>query len=434
VSIEDRVRDATRARTDLVRGTRPLDLPLELPARPSARANRDRGRRWLGWGAPVAAAAVIAVLAVTLVLVRQAGGPHSAPAAPAGRPSGAAVPVPRYYAALATYDSSRMKVVVGDDRTGRTLAVLNPPAGESFYGVTGAADDRTFVVTSAASGATSWYLLRLSPGAAQPAQLKKLPIKPINTQVTGLALSPDGRELAVMYEAGPGRAAPTYLTVYSLSSGAVLHRWGNRSANGALGTGANAEGLSWVDGDRSLDFRWGVVSPFSNPRQVRTIDLTAAGADLLGSSRVALTEPPGIAPADSGPADGTSSVPCLDSLAAPDGTIVCGSVSIGGSPSGDACRAVPPSFVSYSGTTGKRLRLLYQYRGHCLEGRSEPLWTDAGGRQVLALFMLQVNGEGASASNQFALISDGHFTPLPRLVVPTSAPQGGTSDPGGFAF
>jgi hypothetical protein len=214
----------------------------------------------------------------------------------------------------------------------------------------------------------------------------------------------------------------------------VLHRWGNRSANGALGTGANAEGLSWVDGDRSLDFRWGVVSPFSNPRQVRTIDLTAAGADLLGSSRVALTEPPGIAPADSGPADGTSSVPCLDSLAAPDGTIVCGSVSIGGSPSGDACRAVPPSFVSYSGTTGKRLRLLYQYRGHCLEGRSEPLWTDAGGRQVLALFMLQVNGEGASASNQFALISDGHFTPLPRLVVPTSAPQGGTSDPGGFAF
>jgi len=26
------------------------------------------------------------------------------------------------------------------------------------------------------------------------------------------------------------------------------------------------------------------------------------------------------------------------------------------------------------------------------------------------------------------------FTPLPKLVVPTSPPQGGTSDPGGIAF
>lgn len=55
MSIEDRVRAATRARTDLVRDIRPLELPGELPA-PVRRAGplaagstgalRSRARRW----------------------------------------------------------------------------------------------------------------------------------------------------------------------------------------------------------------------------------------------------------------------------------------------------------------------------------------------------------------------------------------------------
>jgi hypothetical protein len=67
--------------------------------------------------------------------------------------------------------------------------------------VTAAADDRSFVVMSYQHGVqrTTWFLLRLTPGAAHPVTLTRLPIKPVAAHVNGLALSPDGRELAVMY-------------------------------------------------------------------------------------------------------------------------------------------------------------------------------------------------------------------------------------------
>ena len=46
MSTEDRVRAATRARTDLVTRIRPLELPDEL----AVRARRPRfARRWNGW-------------------------------------------------------------------------------------------------------------------------------------------------------------------------------------------------------------------------------------------------------------------------------------------------------------------------------------------------------------------------------------------------
>ena len=80
MSIEDRVRAATRARSDLVRSVRPLEFPAQAPAP----ARRDRSRRWLNWGAPIAAAALVTALALTLALLRQADGPqpgHVTPAA-----------------------------------------------------------------------------------------------------------------------------------------------------------------------------------------------------------------------------------------------------------------------------------------------------------------------------------------------------------------
>ena len=436
MSIEDRVRDATRARTDLVGGTRPLDLPLDLPARPSARATRDRGRRWLSWGAPLAAAAVIAALAVTLALVRQAGDPHPAPAAPPAPAS-----VPRYYAVLVSTGSSGtspLKLVVGDDQTGRTLAVVNPSARMSFYGVTGAADDRTFVLANFANQETTWYLLRLDPGAAHPVQLRKLPIAPAKGQVRGLALSTDGRELAVMgEEAGPsgivGSPVVTRLAVYSVSSGAVLHSWSTESADGGDVTGANADRLSWVNGDRSLDFRWGlVVAGAFHTLTVRTIGLTAAGTDLLAGSRVALTVPDVTMRTEGTHA--TYSLPCASSLAAQDGTIVCGSAGAASAAVVDACAAVPPSLVSYPGTTGKRLKTLYQYQGRCFSGSADVLWTDSGGRHVIFLLMLQLNSPTGYPRTEYGLVSSGRLTLLPQLVLGSVTTENGLGLPGRFAF
>ena len=182
MSIEDRVRAATRARADLVRSVRPLEFPAQAPApaRPGPLPPLAQlGRSPRGGGAG------------------HRPGLDPGPAPPGRRPavqppsrprrSSAAASIPRYYVALADAfgANSQMKAVVGDDQTGRTVAVLNPSASQNFYGVTAAADDRTFVVMNyaAATQQTTWYLLRIAPGTARPTQLTKLPIKPVVAHV-----------------------------------------------------------------------------------------------------------------------------------------------------------------------------------------------------------------------------------------------------------
>jgi hypothetical protein len=429
VSIEDRVRAATRARTALVRDIRPLELPDELPG--GARRIL-RGPRWLTWGAPIGAAALVTALALVLVMLRQAGGPQPGPVAPTADPS-AAASIPRYYVALAYTGRThaQMKAVVGDDRTGRTVAVLNPTAAQNFYGVTAAADDRTFVVMNYqnATQQTTWYQLRLTPGAAPPTQLTKLPIKPLVAHVAGLALSPDGRELAVMWRTATTQTnAVTYLAVYSMSSGAVLHTWITKGDNiNAIG-GANREALSWVDGNRSIDFRWKVFMGGANPSftsTVRRIDVTAPGGDLLADSSVAVRLPPATAPTKT-----TFSEPCGTWVTARDGTVVCGTVSSSDVSFEEVCSTVPPSFVTYSGTSGKQLKVLYQYHGQCLSAQSMPVWTDSTGSHVIAFLLLSKKGVKTSATDMFGLVTDGRFTSLPKLVVDLGADV----NPGGLAF
>jgi hypothetical protein len=436
VSTEDRVRAATRARASLVGQVRPLELPDELPAR-GRRARRARPardpRRWLTWGAPLAAAALVTALALALVLLRQAPAPQSPPVAPT---SASPVPasIPRYYVALA-YGSkgAGMKAVVGDDQTGRTVAVLTPAAGQSFDGVTGAADDRTFVVLNYANATkqATWYLLRIAPGTAHPTQLTKLPIQPVRAQVSGLALSPDGQELAVMRQTSTKTNGGSSLVVYSMSSGAVLRTWITKDGlNNGYGGSANAEALAWVDGDRSLDFRWTV--PPGGPNQnwtytIRTIDVTAPGGDLLADSRVAVHVPPRVT------TDKTKtriSDPCLNELTAGDGTVVCGTTSSAAVSFEEVCSTVPPSLATYSGTTGKRLKVLYQWHGQCLYTYAMPLWTDSAGRHVITFLFLSEKGIKTSLTDKVGLVADGRFTPLPTLAVG----EGADLDPGGLAF
>jgi hypothetical protein len=433
MSVEDRVRAATRARTALIRDIRPLEFPDERPAHAY---RTGHARRWLNWGAPIGAAALVTALALVLVMLRQAGGPQSGPAAPAPAPpaSSASASIPRYYVALAYTGptSNPMEAVVGDDQTGRRLAVFAPSASQNFYGVTAAADDRTFVVMNyeGAQQETTFYLLRLTPGAAHPAQLTKLPIKPLAAQVSGLALSTDGRELAVMYRtATTATNASTHLLIYSMSSGAELDAWStNAPNNNELGGDPNSEGLSWVNGDRSVVFGWVATVPGArNPGQLtmRTIDVTAAGHDLLVDSRLALEVPPAVMQG------GHSTQSCVTSLAASDGrAIVCSTT--GGNAPAAACPAAPPSLVSYSTATGKPLQVLYRYQGQCVNGQALLLWTDPSGSQAIGFILLVkvVKGKNTPSPTLFGVAADGHFTPLPAPVVP----EGADLSSGGIAF
>ncbi len=431
MSIEDRVRAATRARAALVRDIRPLELPAESPAR--ARRGRS-ARRWLSWGAPIAAAALVTALALVLSMLRQADGPQPAPVTPASG-SSATASIPRYYVALSyTGVGQQMKAVVGDDQTGRQIAVINATAAQNFYGVTAAADDRTFVVMNyaAATQETTWYLLRIAPGTAHPAHLTKLPIKPLVAHVSGLALSPDGRELAVMWRtATTATNAVVYLAVYSMASGTVLHTWITKGDNvNAIAGGANGEALAWVDGDRSIDFRWIATRGRASAgptHTVRRIDVTAPGGDLLADSRVAVQLPPYATTAKT-----KFSEPCARSVTASDGTVVCGTSSFTDVSFEEVCSTVPPAFTTYSGTTGKQLRVLYQWHGQCLEAQAMPAWTDSAGRHVIAFLLLSEKGVNTSKTGMFGLVADGHFTSLPALA--GGGITGAGLDQGGLAF
>ena len=328
--------------------------------------------------------------------------------------------------------NSGLKAVVGDDQTGRTVAVLNPSSSQNFYGVTGAADDRTFVVMNytATTKQTTWYLLRLTPGAAHPAQLTKLPIKPLVAHVAGLALSPDGRQLAVMWRTATTQTSMvTYLAVYSMASGAALHTWSTVGDNSSAITGGGTwEALSWVNGDRSIDFPWTVHRGGANPswtKTIRRIDVSPPGGDLLAGSRVAV----GV-PTSTDVTKTTFSLPCYTSLTAGNGTVVCGTASASDVSFQDACSTVPPSFVTYSGTTGKQLKVLYQYHGQCLSAEVIVVWTDPAASRVIGFLLLSEKGINTSATNQFGVVAGGHFTPLPKLVVGI----GNAVDQGGLAF
>jgi hypothetical protein len=117
VSVEDRVRAATRARAALVRDVGPLDLPA-VPAR------APRARRRVAWTAPVAAAAAVVIVVAGSVAVGSwlARSGNSRPGSPAaaqqGGSAGAFAGVPPYYVAVVNPSLA----VVRATATGATLA------------------------------------------------------------------------------------------------------------------------------------------------------------------------------------------------------------------------------------------------------------------------------------------------------------------------
>jgi hypothetical protein len=418
VSIDDRIRAATAATAATVRQVRPLELPAEQPAR-GRRGRRarldDTARHWLTWGAPIAAAALVIALALLLVLLRQAPAPQTGPATPTSAPPVPAS-IPRYYVTLDHRDA-----VVGDDLTGRKLAVIS--SGENIYNVTAAADDRTFVLEESPVGghATTWYQLLLTPGATHPTQLTKLPIAPIVANIYGLALSPDGSKLALMWRtASTPTNAVAHLSVYSVPTGAALGTWTEPGGSGrsALNEGVTGDGtgLTWVDGDTTVAFPWAVQSGpgyGSLTRTFRALDVSTAGHDLLADSRViaqVLTTRTQSKTA--------SATPCDVTLMSSDGILVCGSSGDGNGSYQPACPTADPTIASYS-ASGKRLQVLYRWRAaQCLSANTTVMWTSPDGGTAIVSLDLSMKGIKVTApeSSLFGIVSRGHLTVLPPLL------------------
>jgi len=395
------------------------------------RATR-RPRSWF------AAAAVTAAAALTFGVVLPAAA-TVASGRPAAAASAATAPaVPKYYVALDNPENAKSpdKVVVGDTLTGKRLATVSPPKGVTFGGVTGAADDRTFILdgrqfpwsnTWFAVTPRTWYLLKIAPGTAHPAKLTKLriPATPNWAQVDGMALSPDGSELAVMFtpQAWGPTPGPTTLRIYSVVTGKVLHTWvGPKPSPSALGDYTfgqylylddNAT-LSWTAGGR-LAFVYG--QSLINDTTVRALNPTGPGHGLLADSRVILDLKSGGVP------------DCGSLLLAPGGqTIACGATLPFSRNSTGGCSAATglakPGIDEYSAATGKLNRVLYRYTGACLDGRAAVLWVSgSGGATVLG--DLGIATQLRTGTHQIGIFTGGTFKPLP-IRTASGAPSAAT--------
>jgi hypothetical protein len=434
MSVEDRVRAATLARAALVRDVRPFDLPA-IPARPL------RARRWVAWTAPVAAAAAVAALAVSLAAVRHT---PNAPVAPAAVPAASGV-LPEYYAALDNPSGPLTQILpgkhqtpvslrVGDDRTGKLITTITPPDGQTFAGLTAAADDRTFVVAaeqfpvqqfSPSANTVAWYLVHLTPGSAHPVTLTRLPIpgQPAGTQVSAIALAPDGSELAVMSQPNEwsSKTGPLTIRLYSLATGTSVRTWTVDTKGFPAGFGwywgrYSNTALTWLNGGHTLAVTYGINNSSGGPPftygftnvTIRTVDADSPSGNLLVISKVLFRLPNGV---------GRAGTDCDTVQLTGDGkTVLCGEDA------GNTVKrstAYAPKFAAYSVATGKP-RLLYQLPGAYGIGLADVLWASPTGSTLLGSVYTETTWGHDPVHQTAGLLTNGTFKPVefPLTAVP----------------
>jgi hypothetical protein len=435
------VEDRTRAAMDAVTGLVERVPPLTLPPPPGA-VSRRRGRapfprrRWGSWLAPVTAAAAVVAIAIALVAVRDM--PDGASAPPPG-PVAAATGLPTYNLTLnqSVYDTTTpVGLVLAATLTGKKLFTLQPPRGLSFAGITGAADDRTFVadahvdpygVRGSEGRSRTWYLVRIvGAGSRASLTMKKLPIAPtpVGTGISAIALSPDGTKLAVASERVTDNPhEQQLLRVYSVATGVVLHTWSSPAdqsppieGGGYYGGDANST-VVWV-GDRALAFNEGArVKSGGATLEVKVLDLSRPDGNLLGSSRTAAILP--AAKDEEKPAPFGCNWFWGDVMITGDGkSYVCGGTGTSTAQLPKLyCLKQPTwntlAFAGISLTTGKLTRILSGYRTGCYgyTVSDYPVWVNATGSLVIGYMIF-----GDKTSGKFGVFSAGSFRPLPYPV------------------
>jgi hypothetical protein len=324
-------------------------------------------------------------------------------APPRPRPAATSAP-PRYYVALTygsgygkptplgTLEESRLlpaDAVVRVTATGQEVARITPPRPyQAFDEVTGAAGDRTFVLAAVHGGwaGTKFFLLRLGTGG-RPWRLVPLRIPPpLTTNVTGMALSPDGTRLAI--EAGPGKPS---LFVFDLATGAK-RAW----LPAGIGTdriiGAQ-NSLSWTADGRTLALIfWG--DPGGGG--VRLLDVAAHGQNLLANSRLAVGQPK----------NATRLGYWAQARVTPDGRTIVAIRDRAGHPL--------PQLAEFSARTGKVLRVMGDDRFFS-GGPQDVEWASTSGNVLIVAGAKHgpTIAHGPFPQAGAGVLRDGRYTPLP---------------------
>lgn len=255
--------------------------------------------RWLKvrWLAPITATMAVLAVISGLALAGQNAGQRPAPQATSAG-------TPKYYVTLTNSASGttfrRVALTVRSSATGKVLASLSfPPKPLTSMWISGAADDRTFVVADGQK-VGSYLLLRLT-AKGRIARVSHLPARffafqsePGALSPTNGALSPDGRYLAFATNGFTGKGAQQRLrvgiTVVSLATGTSRSWTGSYDPDKhpGLGPPVTLPPPSWAADGQTILFGQQVPSPRVGPAVYRLLNVTGPGGSLAANSRLIL--------------------------------------------------------------------------------------------------------------------------------------------------
>ena len=404
-ALQNKLRTALRETADEIPAQPP---PLDLSPQPQA----SRNARWRAWAVPLAAAAL--VLAAVGASLAVAGSLKHQPAT--ARPQAGPDGVPASYVALmySAKPQSDLENMLGassvaysaaelrSTQTGAVLTKITPPKPYvSFTGVTGAADNRTFVLSAQGPNPSSvvppfpaqrFFVLRIDPDARAGARmtLTALPAGYVSAgnEIRDMALSPDGTHLAAGI--GDSLMLAVKLEVFDLATG-TERAWSTRTcaqcvpnAGGMLWFGVDTDAVSWTADSQHVAFIWG--------NTVRLLDTRAAGSDILTASKTVATWTGGV----------TGINQWRGAIITPDGRTVLGIEELAGM---NLKGPIREHLVSWSTATGQQIAVLNNLNARNLDDFEQILYTNDDG----SVLVLTYQRPGAKA----AIVHDGRSTPIP---------------------
>jgi hypothetical protein len=279
---EELQHEARKVQPELLR---PLQVPTRRPS-------------WRPRLLPFTAAAAVIAVITAGALVAGLTAAHK-PAAHKPAVSGS-VPasLPRFYVTTSSGPGGRgIQAVVRASASGQVTGTVPVPSAlpvewaDSGGTFVAAADDRSFIigVQGGQSPTKTGLDLRLFrfviSDAGKPGHLTELAPAPMDNETTeGIALSPDGKLLAVsLMSDSAGNVAPT-IQVLNLATG-TTRTWTVPTRNYPYLIGPP----SWADGSRVIAFSWlnadqsGLMAA---PRGIRLLDINAPGDNLLAGTLI----------------------------------------------------------------------------------------------------------------------------------------------------
>jgi hypothetical protein len=394
---EELKREAERVQPELLR---PLQVPTRRPS-------------WRPRLLPLAAAAAVIAVITAGALVAGLTPAHKAAADKPAVSGSVPASLPRFYVTTSSGPDNRgIQAVVRASASGKVTGTVPvssavpvewADSGGTF--VTAAADDRSFIIGVQGGQAPTKLgldlrLFRFAISAAgKPGHLTELAAAPMRNETTeGIALSPDGKLLAVSLQNDSSPDAVAAIQVLDLATGAT--RTWTAPAHSVYIPGPP----SWADGSRVIAFTWlrstqsGLMSA---PRGIQLLD-TAAPGDTLPAGTVIV--PSGVVAAGS----------IVSALITPDGRDVIVVTWRDLTPQART-HTVVVQFAELQASTGRLVRLLRTQTARYDEDRFTTL------QDCLEVLSLGAQGRYALVQGtQFGWLDvggpdPGRFTPLPAV-------------------